>query len=86
MTDDRARACAEALEKLHPLLDGELTPEEARLVVAHLEACPPCGVEEDVYRRLKEAVAACGNGLDPAVVERLRAFADRLAERAAPDD
>lgn len=77
--------CAAAAEQVHALLDGEMDEPAASRLLDHLEACPPCGMEEEVYRRLKEAVAGCGNCVDPSTLERLRAFAaDVGADTGSP--
>lgn len=76
--DAGSPTCAEALEQLHLVLDGELPPGDARRILDHLEDCPPCEVEGDSFRRIKEAVAASGNALDSASMARVRALAERL--------
>lgn len=43
-------ACTFDKMKINLYIDGELGPEEARAVEAHLEACPEC---EELYRELK---------------------------------
>ncbi|HLG01632.1 MAG TPA: zf-HC2 domain-containing protein [Acidimicrobiia bacterium] len=81
---DRSPSCSEALEQLHAVLDGELPSEEARRIIDHLEACPPCELEGDSFRRIKEAVAASGNALDPASLARVRELTDRLCREGVP--
>lgn len=81
MTDcsfDDARACAEALDALHEYLDGELTPGRLAAIAPHLDACRRCGLETEAYRALKQAVRRAGNGVDAAVLDRLRTFARHL--------
>ena len=34
--------CIEALDQVYEYLNGELTDEQAAVVRAHLELCPPC--------------------------------------------
>jgi anti-sigma factor (TIGR02949 family) len=75
---DDYRDCAEALRDLQFHLDAELSPDEAARLVAHIEACPPCAVEEDDFRRLKEAIRRHGSAVDQTVVARLRARCDDL--------
>lgn len=75
---DTSTSCQEALEQLHAVLDGELPAGEVRRILDHLEACPPCEVEGDTFRRVKEAVALSGNALDDASLARVRALAQRL--------
>jgi len=47
-----------APEDLMALLDGELAPEEARSVSAHLEQCAECAQLADQFRSLSNALAA----------------------------
>ncbi|MBI2169331.1 MAG: zf-HC2 domain-containing protein [Actinobacteria bacterium] len=72
--------CAEALAKLQDLIDGELPASSAPRIMAHLEACPPCGFEREAFERIKAAVASCGNYVDAESMQRLRTFASRVAE------
>ena len=46
--------CAEALDRLDELVDGELPEEEGRQVEAHLSSCPSC---RDEARRLRAILA-----------------------------
>lgn len=34
--------CKEAVDRLYQYLDRELTDDEQRVVLTHLERCPPC--------------------------------------------
>ncbi len=56
--DDRIRArCDCFYAVLSDFLDGELPPEEARQVEAHLRLCPPCLVYLEQFRIVHQA---CG--------------------------
>jgi hypothetical protein len=74
-------SCAEVHELVQSELDGELPegPKRDRLI-AHLERCRPCGVEAEVYERIKASLAA-----EPpsGSIARLTEFA--LAIPARPD-
>ena len=72
--------CAQALASLQTLLDGELDHDTGTRILGHLEACPPCELEADFYRRLKRAITRCAGDLDPAVLARLERFADRVPD------
>jgi copper chaperone CopZ len=52
-----AKTCSELFHWVDGLVDGELTPEEAREVERHLEACPPCRSERDSRAALKRALS-----------------------------
>jgi len=58
-------------EQIQSYLDGYL---DAELLASHLDNCRDCGVEADAYRRIKAALAARGDDIDPDVVERLLAL------------
>ena len=42
MSDQDPHGCLDALLKLQPYLDGELSAEEAEKVRLHFELCAPC--------------------------------------------
>ncbi len=71
-------SCAEVMEVLQSYLDGEVDTDTARNVAAHLEACADCDHESETYRRIKVALAARAEPVDPQVMASLRAFTDRL--------
>lgn len=77
-SSDEERACADALDALHEYLDGELAPGRLASIAPHLDTCRRCGLEAEAYRALKEAVRRAGNGVDAAVLDRLRTFARHL--------
>lgn len=58
--DPRAIDCSKAMERLYEYLDGELTPERAAQVQAHLDRCADCFALsrfEDTFLRFVEARA-----------------------------
>lgn len=63
-------------------LDGELAPDQAHRVAAHLQDCARCGVELETYQRVKDSLAAVAVHLrppaDPEALARLQQFADDL--------
>ncbi|GAA0955516.1 hypothetical protein GCM10009574_004220 [Streptomyces asiaticus] len=65
---------------LQSYLDGELDAPAAARVRAHVAECHRCARELAVYQRISEALAARAT-IDEAVLDRLRDFAESLAER-----
>jgi anti-sigma factor RsiW len=50
--------CERMERRIGAWLDGELPPDQAREVAAHLERCPACAAELDGLRRLGDAIRA----------------------------
>ncbi|GAA1089636.1 hypothetical protein GCM10009579_31820 [Streptomyces javensis] len=65
---------------LQSYLDGELDAPAAARVRTHVAECHRCARELAVYQRISEALAARAT-IDEAVLDRLRDFAESLAER-----
>jgi anti-sigma factor RsiW len=63
---------------LQHYLDGELDDRTASLVAAHLDACRRCGLEADLYRDLKAAIARRSDPPEDSLT-RLREFGHRLS-------
>lgn len=76
--------CREVSRALQAYLDGHIDEVTARRVARHLEACRRCGLEAEVYTRIKEAVSRMDRDLSSLPVTRLRDFAQRLAEEGPP--
>ena len=74
-------SCREVARALQSYLDGEVDELTARRVGRHLERCRRCGLEAQTYAEIKQALSRRGPGVvDPAAVERLRAFGDQLLD------
>lgn len=74
-------SCPEVGRSLQQFLDGEVSDDvEIESLATHLEACKRCGLEADVYRRIKDAIEHRRVDVPVESVERLRAFGQRLAE------
>lgn len=76
--------CHEMGRWLQHYLDGELDATTAEQVRVHLLTCVRCGLEFDTYRRIVDVLheAPADEPIvigDADAVERLRAFAARLA-------
>lgn len=73
--------CTEVGRLMQRFLDGEVDDGiQVRALAAHLDVCPPCGHEADVYRAIKDALGRGRPPVDAEVVDRLRDFGRRLAE------
>jgi hypothetical protein len=72
--------CVRVAQLLQTYLDAELDdPAVVEEIAAHLDACHDCGLEADVYRRLKASLA-CRDTTDEETLARLRAFVDDVCE------
>ena len=76
-------SCRETMRVLQSYLDGQVDDVTTRRVGAHLEACRRCGLEAGTYREIKAALARRAGQIDPAAVERLRAFGETVPELEA---
>ncbi len=56
--------CQEIQRKLGAFLDGELNPEEGKIISDHLDSCPACQAEWEALSKLDNLVAE-NQGLDP---------------------
>ena len=67
--------CADALQRIYPYLDGEVTTWRRWWVRRHLRHCPPCEDLYDFEDRLKAMVREkCSEEVPDEVVDRLRQF------------
>jgi len=74
-------SCPEVGRSLQRFLDGEVHNDvEVELLAEHLEDCKRCGLEADVYRRIKDAIGQRRADVSEESVQRLREFGQRLAE------
>lgn len=82
MAHDREVAgirCLEVLECLSDYFDGELSPEQARVIEAHVAGCDWCarfgGDFSQAIERLRSDAPT--PSIDPALAERLRLAIER---------
>ena len=54
MSDD----CGKVISELQTYLDGEVGPDFAQAVAAHLHECPPCEDRAEFERRVRAIIAA----------------------------
>lgn len=72
-----ALSCREVARLLQSYLDDRTDEATAGRIAAHLEDCRRCGLEAEVYRAIKQALARSG-AVPPEEVARLRAFGEHL--------
>ena len=74
--------CRDVGLRLQSYLDGELDSSRMAGIRAHLDACVDCGLEADVFRKIKADLSGCAPATNSAALERLREFSDRIADEA----
>ena len=76
-------SCPEVGRSLQRFLDGEIPDDVvADSLAEHLEACKRCGLEADVYRRIKHAIEDQRADVPEESMQRLREFGQRLMREA----
>jgi anti-sigma factor RsiW len=72
--------CRQAGKILQAYLDGEVDELDTGRVAAHLAVCRRCGLDAEVYRKIKASLSGLRNGTsDDLAFRRLRAFVGQLA-------
>lgn len=74
-------SCTDVGRRLQSYLDDELDPDRMARIREHLDACVDCGLELDVYARIKAELTAARTETDPAVIESLRRFAQGISDQ-----
>lgn len=80
----RRPTCHKVLEVLQQFLDGELGPEDAEFVEAHLAECDRCNIEAEIYDRVKRSLAALRPAPDPDAMVRIEAMAEEIIADPGP--
>lgn len=80
----RPMTCEEVGEWLQHYLDGEIDERRSGRLVAHLEECKRCGLELDVYERIKHSLETRHAAVPAEAIARLREFGARLAHGEDP--
>jgi anti-sigma factor (TIGR02949 family) len=79
-------SCEETFRRLDDYLDRQLSPEEERMVRAHLEACASCtaefAFEASVIKAVREKVSRIAVPTDLA--QRISAMIQRAAREGPP--
>jgi anti-sigma factor RsiW len=83
-SSDRPMTCGEVGKWLQHFLDGEVDERRSQRLAAHLDDCRRCGLESDVYHRIKEALAAHQPSVSAESLARLREFGARIARGDEP--
>ena len=81
----RSMSCHQVAAVLQQYLDEELDPNEVPKVLKHLETCRDCGLEAEIYERIKGSLQAHQHAPDAASMDRIRAMANQLAASGLPD-
>ncbi len=76
--------CQQVGAVLQSYLDGELGPDDAGIVAAHLEHCQRCEIESATVSKVISVIRRQRPDLDPAPIARLTGFIDEL-EREGTD-
>jgi len=77
--------CREARDLIHGMIDSALTESERASLEEHLSDCPPCRRYADLFRALKDRLAAIGaQSVAGAGRSRLRAFLESPAASDTP--
>jgi anti-sigma factor (TIGR02949 family) len=77
--------CREVARRLQIYLDGELDKSRVEAIKQHLDACAKCGLEADVFNKIKADLAGISPVTDSEAIERLREFTAQIADNARAD-
>jgi mycothiol system anti-sigma-R factor len=79
-------SCEEVLAEVEDYLHGELDPDRARLLAAHLSTCSPCWDRAEFARKLKDIVKSkCRSQAPEHLVVRIRETIRREVSRGPGD-
>jgi anti-sigma factor ChrR (cupin superfamily) len=74
-------SCEEVGRVLQAYVDGELGPEHAERVAAHLADCERCEIQREIVVAVIRSIRRQRPDLDVAVLDRLAAFVGGLDPR-----
>lgn len=80
----RGLSCHQVEQVMQQYLDGELSPDETPKVLEHLEACKDCGLEADLYNRIKSTLHTYQETPTDDAMASVRALATELATTGLP--
>lgn len=81
----RGMSCEQVEAVMQQYLDEELEASEVPKVLKHLEACKDCGLEADMYIRIKESLKSHQAAPDADSMARIRSLAEELATTGIPE-
>lgn len=71
------KTCDDAIERIYPYLDGEMTAVRKFIIRRHLRQCPPCEHAFSFEQRLQVVIREkTKSEVPPEFLERLRACLD----------
>lgn len=79
-------SCQHVEKVMQEYLDNELDPAEVPKVLKHLETCRDCGLEAELYERIKTTLRGHQQTPDQASIDRVRNLAFELANSGLPSD
>ncbi len=74
--------CHEVARVLQAFLDGELGPDNAEKVAAHLAHCEPCDIESNTVDAVRDAIRAQRPDIDVDELGRLESFVNDIDRHA----
>lgn len=77
-------SCHQVEAVLQEYLDNELDPNEVPKVLKHLETCKDCGLEAELYERIKVTLRGHQEAPDQGSIDRIRSMATELAATGPP--
>ena len=79
-------SCQQVEAVMQQYLDNELDPAEVPKVIEHLELCKKCGLEVELYTRIKASLEAHQEAPSADSMDRIRALAHGLALNGPPEE
>jgi len=74
--------CHEVARVLQSFLDGELGPEDAEKVAAHLALCEPCNIESSTIDAVRDAIRTQRPDIEAQELSRMERFVDDIDRHA----
>lgn len=82
---NRGMSCQQVEAVLQQYLDEELEASEVPKVLKHLEACKDCGLEAEMYTKIKTSLHQHQNSPSEDSMSRIRSLAEELATTGIPE-
>jgi len=81
----RGMSCSQVEAVMQQYLDEELEASQVPKVLKHLEACKDCGLEAEMYTRIKESLVSHQAAPSSDSMSRIRGLAQELAANGIPE-